>query len=78
MLQELKTREAEMGKLKENISQLTETAAQREAHFKTIQEDLVKATNENKNLQDNFEKVCINMYAIILIYTVCCVQCTSY
>ena len=78
MLQELKTKEAEMGKLKENISQLTETATQREAHLKTFQEDLAKATNENKNLQDNFEKVCINMYAIILIYTVYCVQCTSY
>ena len=47
-----------MTKLRQDITGFTETVAQRDAQLKTVQDDLVKATNESKHLQENFEKVC--------------------
>ena len=47
-----------MNKLRQDITRLTESMSQRDAQLKAVQDDLVKATNESKQLQENFEKVC--------------------
>jgi len=46
-----------MNKLRQDIAGLTETMSQRDAQLKTVQDGLMKATNESKQLQEDYENV---------------------
>jgi len=74
-----------MNKLRQDITRLTESMSQRDVQLKAVQDDLVKVTNESKQLQENFEKVrntlntcvysnyvcvCFLRYIIIVMYLI--------